>query len=103
MDALIRENISTSFADMLYGKACDMMRVMREELVDLDEPDIYNDFMRNLKKDILGGDLGGNRADMWREVRKNRLGLLTKAESERSDVTEEQAKLVSCLAFYKKS
>lgn len=98
MEALVREAITNSFADMLYGKACDMMMVMREELVDLDEPEIYNDFVRSLKDDLLAGNLGGNRADMWKEIRKHRLGLLTTQESERSGITDEQARLVSsCL------
>ena len=96
MEALVREAITNSFADMLYGKACDMMKVMREELVDLDEPDIYNDFVKSLKSDLLAGKLGGNRTDMWKEVQKHRLGLLTAEESERSGTTDEQAKLASC-------
>lgn len=94
MAALIKEAITTSFADMLYDKAADMMRVMREEMVELDEPGVYNQFVRDLKKEILAGNLGGNRVDMWKEVRKNRLGLLTSSESERSEITEEMAKEV---------
>jgi len=94
MAALIKEAITTSFAHMLYDKALDMMGVMREELVELDEPEIYNEFVRGLKKEMLAGNLGGNRVDMWKEVRKNRLGLLTSSESERSGVTEEMAKEV---------
>lgn len=94
MATLIKEAITTSFADMLYNKAVDMMRVMREELVELDEPEVYNEFVRDLKKEMLAGNLGGNRADMWREVRNSTLGLLTSSESERSEVTEEMAKEV---------
>ncbi|KAF8418820.1 putative Ku family DNA helicase [Tirmania nivea] len=94
MAALIKEAITTSFADMLYGKASDMMRVMREELIELDEPEVYNEFVRALKKEMLGGKLGGNRVDMWKEVQQNRLGLLTSSESERSEVTEEMAREV---------
>lgn len=97
MAALIKEAIKTSFADILYDKASDMMRVMREELVDLDEPEVYNDFIRDLKEEVFAGNLGGNRVDMWKEIRKNKLGLLTNAESERSEVTDEQAKAVSII------
>jgi len=70
------------------------MRVMREELVELDEPEVYNEFVRDLKNEMLAGNLGGNRVDMWKEVKKNRLGLLTSSESERSEITEEMAKEV---------
>ncbi|KAF8476846.1 putative Ku family DNA helicase [Kalaharituber pfeilii] len=92
MAALIKETITNSFADILYDKAADMMRVMRNELIDLDEPEIYNDFIRDLKKAMLAGELGGNRVDMWKEVSKNNVGLVTNVESERSEVTEEAAK-----------
>ena len=87
MEALVREAITNSFADMLYGKACDMMMVMREELIDLDEPNIYNDFVRCLKDELLAGKLGGNRTDMWKEIQKRRLGFITTQESERSGIT----------------
>ena len=99
MATLIKEAITTSFADMLYDKAADMMRVMREELVELDEPEVYNEFVRGLKKEIFAENLGGNRVDMWKEVRKNRLGLLTSSECERSEVTEEMAKEVCDIFF----
>lgn len=99
MAALIKETITNSFADILYDKASDMMRVMRDELIDLDEPEIYNQFVRDMKMSLLAEDLGGNRRDMWAEVRQNRLGLLTHSDSERSEVTDEEAKSV-CTFFF---
>ena len=57
----------------------------------MDEPALYNDFLRELKQKLLAGELGGERKEMWWLVRVNRLGLIQKRESEQSDVTEEDA------------
>ena len=60
--------------------------------MDLEEPGIYNDLIRQLKKKLLVEELGGDRREMWWEVRKNRLGLIEKKSSEVSTVDEEEAK-----------
>lgn len=68
---------------------------MRDEMIEIEEPAVYNDFVRDLKRKLLAGELGGDRRDMWEEVRKNRLGLVEKGQSESSEVGEEEAKEVS--------
>lgn len=65
---------------------------MREELIEMEEPEVYNEFVRELKRQLLAEELGGDRREMWAEVRKNRLGLVEKKSSERSKVGEEEAK-----------
>lgn len=68
---------------------------MRDEMIEIEEPAVYNDFMRDLKRELLAGELGGDRRDMWEEIRKNRLGLVEKGQSESSEVEKEEAKEVS--------
>lgn len=88
--------IRDSFADINYDRAAENMRVMREELINLEEPGFYNAFLRELKAKIDGGDLNGDRREMWRErIIPGHLNLITERESEASDVTEAEAKKVN--------
>lgn len=95
MTTIIENYIRHSTGDSGYGRATEAIRVMREELDDMEEPVLFNEFMRQLRKKILGGDLGGERREMWWRIRANRLGLLDKKHNARSDVSEEDAKAVS--------
>lgn len=69
---------------------------------EMDEPGWYNEFVRRLKGKILGGELGGERREMWWEIRRERLGLIDKKASEQSDVGEEAAKEVSFLVLFER-
>jgi ATP-dependent DNA helicase 2 subunit 2 len=42
---------------------------MREEMKELEEPAPFNDFFRERKKKVLGGELGGDRKEMWYSIR----------------------------------
>ncbi|KAK3172414.1 hypothetical protein OEA41_005735 [Lepraria neglecta] len=90
--AIIKTQIKDSFGDIAYPRAVEELGVLREELMDLEEPGIYNDLIKQLKKKLLAEELGGDRREMWWEVRKNRLGLIEKKSSEVSTVDEEEAK-----------
>lgn len=97
MGEIVSRLIRDSFADINYDRAAENLRVMREELISLEEPGLYNSFLRNLKKKIDGGDLNGDRREMWQEkIVAGRLTLITERETEVSDVTEAEAKEVSC-------
>lgn len=98
MGGIIESFIRGSVGDSAYGKALEALRVMREELVDLEEPEMYNDFVMKLKKSILAGELGGERREMWWKIRTARLGLVDSSMSEVSKVTGEEAR-----EFYKAS
>ncbi|PSN67954.1 ATP-dependent DNA helicase-like protein II [Corynespora cassiicola Philippines] len=96
MDAEIRNYISNSVGESGYGRALEAIRVVREEITELEEPDIYNNFIRKLKKDILEGKLNGERRAMWWKIRGSKYGLIDRKASMVSDVTESDAD-----AFYK--
>lgn len=88
----IRSLITNSVGDSAYGRALEAIRVMREEITELEEPEIYNIFIRELKNEILGGKLNGNRRDMWWRIRGSKYGLVDQKRSLVSDVTEEEAR-----------
>ncbi|KAJ4362044.1 ATP-dependent DNA helicase yku80 [Neocucurbitaria cava] len=88
----VRSLISSSVGDSAYNRALEAIRVMREEMTELEEPEIYNAFIRDLKLDILAGKLNGNRRDMWWKIKGSKYGLVDQKRSLVSDVTEEEAR-----------
>ena len=94
LSTIIETHIKESFGDSGYGQAVEELSVLREEMTELEEPKIYNDFITDLKKKLLADQLGGDRREMWWEIRKNKLGLIEKRISPQSEVTEEEAKQV---------
>ena len=97
MGDIIRTHIRYSIGDSGYGRAIEAMRVMREEMLELEEPEVWNDFIKALKRDLIRSAecLGGERREMWWLARGNRLGLIDKRASDVSDVSEEEAREVS--------
>lgn len=89
---IIVDWIRHSVGDSKYGQAVEGILVMREELVEFDEPGMYNDFLADLKKKIFGGELNGDRELMWYKIRVGKLGLITRDESPQSRVTAEESK-----------
>lgn len=92
MGAIIEAHIAHSFGDTGYGRAIEEMRVMRDELVELEEPGIWNAFVRGLKGKVLAGVLGGERREVWWDVRRCGLGLVGRGVSALSEVGEEEAR-----------
>ncbi len=102
MGDITRKLIQDSYAGMQYSRAAENLSVMRQQLVGLEMPGLYNKFLTSLKKSLLSGELNGDRREMWYgHVVSGHLGLITKGESEASEVTEEEANSVShaALAF----
>ncbi|KAL7785521.1 hypothetical protein V8C37DRAFT_412904 [Trichoderma ceciliae] len=91
MGVIVRTLVTDSFGDNKYAQAMEGIGAMREELTNLEEPGLYNDFVRDLKKSLLSGALGGDRRDFWFKVRWAKLGLIDKNQSEVSTVTLEEA------------
>ncbi|QPH01427.1 hypothetical protein C2857_005627 [Epichloe festucae Fl1] len=96
MGVIIRSLITDSFGDSKYAQATECLGVMRDELINMEEPEMYNSFVRDLKKGLLSGALGGDRRDFWFKVRWSRLGMIDQDQSDVSNVTHEEAE-----EFYK--
>lgn len=92
LSVIIEAQIKDSFGDIAYGKAVEELSVMRSEMIEMEEPGLYNEFIRTLKGKLLGEELGGDRREMWHEIRKSKLGLIEKKISNESGVDEDEAK-----------
>jgi ATP-dependent DNA helicase 2 subunit 2 len=99
MEKIIEGHIRTSFGDSNYDRAVEELGVLREELVDYEEPELYNDIIRRIKDKILKEQLGGDRQELWWLIRRSKIGLIDKSVSDRSEVTEEETKQVRRLLF----
>ncbi|KAG8534150.1 uncharacterized protein KY384_000994 [Bacidia gigantensis] len=89
---IIEIQIKDSFADQEYDSALEKLGVMRQEMIEVDEPDAFNDFIRKLKDRILKEKLNGDRREMWWLIKRQKLGLIPKNVSQPSNVTEDEAK-----------
>jgi ATP-dependent DNA helicase 2 subunit 2 len=83
----VRDLGLNDFSHLLHS----VVDTMRKELVDYEEPVVYNDFVRQLKAKMLREELGGDRRELWWFVRKGKLGLIAKSEVDSSAVEEEEA------------
>ncbi|GAB1320615.1 ATP-dependent DNA helicase yku80 [Madurella fahalii] len=100
MGEIVRKLIHDSFADVSYARAAENLRVMREELIGLEFPALYNRFLTALKKSMLSGELNGDRREMWfKHIIGGHLSLITQDESEVSEVTEDEAKTVDRVVY----
>lgn len=93
MTAIVEDQIRHSFGDSAYARAVEELGVMRQEMIELEEPGLYNDMLGELKRKIMAEELGGNRREMWWFVRKSRVGLIDNKASHVSNVTEEEASI----------
>lgn len=97
MGGVVQSLIRESMGDKNYQRAIENIGTLRQACIDLEVPELYNDFLRDLKQKILSNALGEKREDMWNELRitaRGSLGLITESQSEVSNITEDQAKQV---------
>jgi ATP-dependent DNA helicase 2 subunit 2 len=97
LGSIIEGYIRTSTGDVNYERATEAIGVMRGEMVEMEEPEMYNDFIKRLKKGLLANEYGTGRKDMWWKIRRNKLGLIDKKTSDISEVTEAEVEEVSSL------
>lgn len=88
---IIHTLIKTSVGHAKYKQSLELIRTMREECFDKGVEETFNDFMRDLKKKLLEWDLGGDRDDMWFEIRRDRQGLIVKSDDNPGGAPKEEA------------
>lgn len=92
MGDIIHELIRTSLGDQWYAQALENLGVLREQMIEFEEPGVYNAFVRDLKSRLLRDELGGGRKDLWyRIIREKKLGLIDSEAAPASEVSEEEA------------
>ncbi|KAI1500683.1 putative Ku family DNA helicase [Biscogniauxia marginata] len=100
MGNIIRSLITNSLGDSGYDRAIENLGEFRQAMINNEVSHLYNSFIRDLKKRLLSGELGGDRRELWWQIKGAKLGLIdnhpvTGVES--SKVTPEEA-----AEFYKK-
>ena len=94
MSGIIRDLVKNSLGDSRYQQAMQNMREFRQQMISYEMPEIYNDFIRDLKSRVMKGQLEGDRREFWFHLRGMRLGLIDDNASEHSEVTEKEAQEV---------
>lgn len=95
LGSIIREHIKTSTGDSKYDRALENIRVMREEMIGFELPTVYNDFLADLKKQLLSDELGGGRNDFMFALKQGHLGLIDSTEADSSKILKSDAAQVS--------
>lgn len=83
--AIIENHITTSLGDQNYERAVEELGVMRREMIEYEEPGMYNEIIDHLFVELENGKLNGDRKEMAYLIRRNRLGRI---ESNESDMPE---------------
>jgi ATP-dependent DNA helicase 2 subunit 2 len=94
MGAIIENQILNSLGEANYDRVVKELYAMKDELIAYEEPSLYNDFLRRLKKTILQNELTGDRRELWWLIRRSNVGLIEKSMLELSNVTEQEAREV---------
>lgn len=97
MGDAIRALLKRSTGNSAWAQAGEYLRTMRTQLIELIEPNIYNNFIEKFKKQLQNGDF--DKMFWFEVVRKNKLGLVWGDECENSEKTEEEARQVSASSF----
>lgn len=74
-----------------YERAMEILKLMRYEMIECEEPESYNKFIRVLKKDLLNGSLGGDSKALWFRIRKANQGLINNEQASSSEVSVSEA------------
>ena len=93
MQSIIDNLVRKSFGDKNYAQVIGLLKTLREELVGLEIPKLYNDILKQLKEKLHSEKLGTNRGELWTQIRRDiNIGLITKDELDGvSHVTKEEA------------
>ena len=90
LQEIIHTLIKTSVGTMKNKQSLELIRIMREECYDKGVEEIFNDFIRDLKTKLLGGELNGDRTDMWFDIRRDKQGLILKTDDNPGGVSKEE-------------
>ncbi|POS80077.1 Ku70/Ku80 N-terminal alpha/beta domain-containing protein [Diaporthe helianthi] len=93
MGDVVKSLIQDSMGDTNYDRAIENIGELRDACIGLEVPELFNDFLRDLKSKIFSDALGKGRRYMWTKLRatsSGRLGLIAKSESEVSRITDKE-------------
>ena len=90
LQEIIHTLIKTSVGTMKNKQSLELIRIMREECYDKGVEEIFNDFIRDLKKKLLSEELNGDRTDMWFDIRRDKQGLILKTDDNPGGASKEE-------------
>lgn len=76
MGEVVQDLVRTSLGESNYDRAIETLRVVRDELLEYEFAELYNEMVKTLKKKVAQKELGGDRRDFWYQVRLGGLGLI---------------------------
>lgn len=92
---LIHDDIKSSLQEEDFEHAYAKIGAMREEMLELEEPGAYNDFMLELKTKLFRGDLGEDGRDFFYALKSKKLGLISVDDDpHHSKISAQEAKVV---------
>ncbi|XP_071804212.1 X-ray repair cross-complementing protein 5-like isoform X1 [Asterias amurensis] len=83
----ISKLIHDSFGSQFYSKAMDCLKVFRQELIKLQKPCVFNDYMRRLKDELKEN----SKMDFFELIQSERIKLIDASESSQSKVSIAEA------------
>ncbi|KAF7879394.1 hypothetical protein EAF04_000590 [Stromatinia cepivora] len=90
MGDTVRTLLKRSTGNSTWAQAGEYLRTMRTELIDLIEPEVYNNFIEKFKKQLQNEDF--DRMFWFDVVRKDKLGLIHAGESGNTKRTEDEVR-----------
>ena len=92
--SIIEKHIKDSFGDSNYHRVIAEMTALRQEMIEMEEPSLWNDWLKKLKEKLRSDGLGTGRDELWWRIRKDKLGLVVNSEMEVSDIGDDEARQV---------
>ncbi|KAK3087491.1 hypothetical protein FSP39_006603, partial [Pinctada imbricata] len=87
MEKRVEQLVLDSFGAQFYAKAMDCLKALREQAIKKSEPKIYNTFIKTFKDTLISK----GRRSFWEQIVDEKQSLISKLESEDSDVGKEEA------------
>ncbi|KAG4440232.1 hypothetical protein IFR05_004311 [Cadophora sp. M221] len=88
MGKVVRQSLQSANGNAHHAVTFSHMKVFRDEMIDIDMPEIYNEFCKDFKKRIFNNEFGDQR-NFWADFKFQKLGLIRGNGD--SEVTEQEA------------
>lgn len=88
MGKVVQQFLQSANGNSHHAVTFSHIKTFRDEMIDIDMPEIYNEFCKDFKKRIFNNDFGDQR-NFWADFKFQKLGLIRSTED--SEVTEQEA------------
>jgi ATP-dependent DNA helicase 2 subunit 2 len=90
LGSIIEKRVTKDVGGREEDRVIEEMRTLRSEMIEMEEPGVWNKWARQFREKLLKGELGGERRELWWKVRGQgkEMGLI---EEGRQGVSKEEA------------